>query len=86
MKKIKLLAIGALVMGAFCFGKVVGTSEAAALEYPEMNAAKKNLEAAKANLQKAAKSFSGHRDEAIKYADKAIKEIDEGILAADKEK
>jgi len=86
MKTVKLFALSALVVGAFCFGKSLSTVETKIVEFPELNAAKNNLMQAKANLDKAAKEFGGHRKKALEYADKAIKEVDESVLAGDKDK
>lgn len=76
MKTIKLFAIGAAVIGAFCFGKSMATGN-----HPEMMAAKEKLESAKINLQKAAHDYSGHRAKAIEHVDLAIKEINDGITS-----
>jgi hypothetical protein len=56
------------------------------VEYPELNAAKKNLIDANAHLSKAAKDFGGPRSKAAEYVDKAVKEIDEAVLYGDKQK
>jgi hypothetical protein len=74
---LRLLAIGAMVVCAFCFGRSVA-------EFPELNAAKQKLLGAKTNLENAAKEFGGHRVKAIEATEKAIKEIDEAILYGDK--
>lgn len=84
MKTVKLFALSALVVGAFCFGKSLSTAETKIVEFPELNAAKKNLLEAKSHLEKAAKDFGGHRAKALEHADKAIKEIDEAVLYGDK--
>lgn len=86
MKTVKIFALSALVIGAFCFGKSLSTVETKIVEFPELNAAKKNLMEAKSHLDKAAKDFKGHRAKALEYADKAIKEVDEAVLAGDNEK
>ena len=86
MKTVKVIALSALVIGAFCFGKSLSTVEVKIVEYPELNAAKKNLMEAKSHLDKAAKDFGGHRSKAAEYTDKAIKEIDEAVLYGDKQK
>ena len=86
MKTVKLIALSALVVGAFCFGKSLSTVETKIVEFPELNAAKKDLMSAKSHLDKAAKDFKGHRAKALEYADKAIKEVDEAVLAGDNEK
>ena len=83
MNKIKVLTISALIIGAFCFGKVLNTSGFAD-KHPMMEAAKKNLEQAKNNLKNAAHDFGGHRIKAIALVDQAIKEIEEGIAVSDK--
>ena len=77
--KVKVVAICALVVGAFCLGM-------AAVEFPELNAAKKNLMDAKNHLQNAKRDFGGHRAKAADAVDKAVKEIDEAILYGDKNK
>ncbi len=74
---VKTVAICALVIGAFCFGKAVA-------EFPELNAAKKNLLESKNHLNNAARDFGGHRAKALDAVDKAIKEVDEAILYGDK--
>ena len=79
MKTLKTTAICALVVLAFCFGK-------AAVEFPELNAAKKSLVDAKNHLQNAKRDFGGHRSKAADAVDKAVKEIDEAILYGDKHK
>jgi hypothetical protein len=86
MKIIKNLALSALVVGAFCFGKSLSTVETKIVEYPELNMAKKSLMDAKSHLDKAAKDFGGHRSKANDYVDKAIKEVDEAVLYGDKQK
>ena len=78
MKTLKTLGVCALVVSAFCFGR--------ALEFPELNAAKKNLMEAKTHLNNAKRDFGGHRAKASDAVDKAIKEIDEAILYGDKNK
>ncbi len=84
MKTVKIFALSALVIGAFCFGKSLGTVETKIVEFPELNAAKKNLMEAKSHLEKANKDFGGHRAKALEHADKAIKEVDEAVLYGDK--
>ena len=84
MKTVKLFALSALVVGAFCFGKSLSTVETKIVEFPELNAAKKDLMSAKSHLEKANKDFGGHRAKALEHADKAIKEIDEAVLYGDK--
>jgi len=74
---IKAVAVCGLVVGAFCFGKAVA-------EFPELNAAKKNLLEAKNHLNAAASDFGGHRVKALESVEKAVKEVDEAILYADK--
>ena len=74
---LKTVAICALMISAFCFGK-------AAAEFPELNAAKRNLQQAKINLEKAATDFGGHKMKAAEAVEKAIKEVDEAILYGDK--
>ena len=71
------MAIGALVISAFCFGRAVA-------EFPELNAAKRNLQQAKMNLEKAATDFGGHKMKAAEAVERAIKEVDEAILYGDK--
>jgi uncharacterized membrane-anchored protein YhcB (DUF1043 family) len=73
----KTVAVGALVVGAFCFGKAVA-------EFPELQASKRNLMEAKNHLNKAAKEFGGHRAKAADAVDKAIEEVDKAILYGDK--
>jgi len=80
---LKTLAICAVVVGAFCFGKSFNT---AAEEYPELMAAKNHLTQGKTNLQKAASDFDGHRVKAIEHLDKAINEINLAVEYADKHK
>jgi hypothetical protein len=84
MKTVKLFALSALVIGAFCFGKSLSKVETKMVEFPELNAAKNHLMQAKSSLEKAAKDFGGHRAKAMEHADKAIKEVDEAILYGDK--
>jgi hypothetical protein len=86
MKTLKMIALSAVVIGAFCFGKSLSTVEVKIVEFPELNAAKKSIMEGKAYLQKAKKDFGGHRTKAAEYADKVIKEIDEAVLYGDKEK
>jgi hypothetical protein len=86
MKTVKVIALSALVIGAFCFGKSLSTVEVKIVEYPELNAAKRSLMDGKAHLDKAAKDFGGHRSKAADYTDKAIKEVDEAVLYGDKQK
>ena len=86
MKTVKVFALSALVVGAFCFGKSLSTVETKLVEFPELNMAKKNLMEAKSHLEKANKEFKGHRAKALEYADKAIKEVDEAVLAGDSQK
>ena len=81
MRKIKLVGISVLAIGAFCFGKVVGASDKVQEKYPEMMAGKKHLEQAKENLKEAMHDYNGHRVNAIEHIDKAIKEIEEGIAS-----
>lgn len=86
MKTFKIMSVSALVVVAFCFGKTFSSFEKNLVEFPELNAAKKNLMESKNHLDKAAKDFKGHRAKAIEYTDKAIKEVDQAILAGDAEK
>jgi hypothetical protein len=86
MKTVKTIALSALVIGAFCFGKSLSTVETKIVEYPDLTAAKNHLMQAKTSLDKAAKDFKGHRAKALEYADKAIKEVDEAVLAGDNQK
>ena len=86
MKTVKIFALSALVIGAFCFGKSLSKVETKIVEYPELNMAKKDLMSGKSHLDKAAKDFGGHRSKASEYVDKAIKEIDEAVLFGDKQK
>jgi hypothetical protein len=74
---LKTAAICALVIAAFCFGKAVA-------EFPELNAAKRNLVEGRTHLNNAARDFGGHRAKAVEALDRAIKEIDEAILYGDK--
>ena len=76
---LKIMGIAVLVVSAFCFGR-------SAVEFPELNAAKKSLMEAKTRLQNAARDFGGHRTKAAEAVDKAIKEVDEAILYGDKNK
>lgn len=78
MKTIKTLAIGAALIGAFCFGKAYQE------KHPHMNAAKTKLEEAKAQLQKAAHDYSGHRTKAVGFIDQALAEIAAGIASEKK--
>lgn len=73
---IKTIAVCALVIGAFCFGKATG-------EFPELKAAKKSLNEAKTHLKNAARDFGGHRTKAADAVDKAIEEIDKAITYGD---
>ena len=86
MKTVKLFALSAVIVAAFCYGKSLSKVEIKIVEYPELNAAKKGLMDANAHLAKAAKDFGGHRSKAAEYVDKAIKEIDEAVLYGDKQK
>ncbi|MBS1682148.1 MAG: hypothetical protein JST48_10570 [Bacteroidetes bacterium] len=79
MKTLKTVAVCALVVAAFCFGK-------AAAEFPQLSAAKKSLIEAKNHLQMAKRDFGGHRAKAAEAVDKAVKEVDEAILYGDKKK
>jgi len=83
MKTIKLFSLGALVIGAFCFGKV---SDSMQDKHPHMSAAKNKLQDAKDQLQKAAHTYEGHRVKAIEYIESALKEINEGLASNKKEK
>ncbi|MBS1949456.1 MAG: hypothetical protein OJF59_000459 [Cytophagales bacterium] len=74
---LKITAVIALVAGAFFAG-------VAAVEFPEMTAAKNHMIQAKNNLSKAATQFGGHKAKALEYLDKAIKEVDEAVLYGDK--
>jgi uncharacterized membrane-anchored protein YhcB (DUF1043 family) len=74
---VKVIAICAIIIGAFCFGRT-------SAEFPELQAAKRNLIEAKNHLNKAAKEFGGHRAKAADAADKAIEEVDKAILYGDK--
>ena len=75
MKTIKLAGVCALIVGAFCFGRILDD------KHPHMNAAKLKLEEAKAQLQKATHDYSGHRAKAIEHIDIAWKEINDGIAS-----
>lgn len=75
MKTIKVMAVSALVIGAFCFGKSYQG------KHPHMEAAKLRLDEAKNQLQKASHDYNGHRVKAIEHINMAIKEIDEGIAS-----
>jgi hypothetical protein len=75
MKTIKVIAISALVIGAFCFGKSYQG------KHPHMEGAKLKLNEAKNQLQKAEHDYNGHRAKAIEHINMAIKEIDEGIAS-----
>jgi hypothetical protein len=86
MKTVKLFALSALVIGAFCFGKSLSTVETKIVEFPELTAAKNHLMQAKTSLDKATKDFKGHRAKALEFCDKAIKEVDEAVLAGDNQK
>ncbi len=81
MKKIKVFAVCAAIIGAFCFGNSLRLGDE---KHPFMHAAKKNLEQAKKDLEAAANDFGGHRVKAIGLIDQAIGEIKEGIAVADK--
>ena len=81
MKKIKVFAVCAAIIGAFCFGKSLNFGDG---NHPFMHAAKKNLHQAKKDLQAAAHDFGGHRIKAIGLIEQAVKEIEEGIAVADK--
>ena len=80
MKTLKVLALSAVIVGAFCYGKSLSKVEVKMVEYPELNAAKRSLMDANSHLSKAAKDFGGHRSKAAEYVDKAIKEVDEAVL------
>jgi hypothetical protein len=82
--KVKTLAICALVIGAFCFGKSLTPGEKKMFEFPELNAAKRDLLSGRGHLDKASRDFGGHRAKAVEHLDKAVKEIDEAILYGDK--
>ncbi|MBS1488943.1 MAG: hypothetical protein JSS93_00270 [Bacteroidetes bacterium] len=75
---LKTMSVIALVAGAFCAGV------AAAVEFPELTAAKNHMMQAKNNLQKAATEFGGHKAKSLEYLDKAIKEVDEAVLYGDR--
>jgi hypothetical protein len=81
MKTIKLFALGALLIGAFCFGKVTNSLQE---KHPHMSAAKNKLQEAKDQLQKAAHTYDGHRVKAIEYIESALKEINEGLASQKK--
>jgi len=72
---LRSVAICALVIGAFCFGKAVA-------EFPELQAAKKDLMQAKTHLNNAKRDFGGHRAKAADAVDKAVEEIDKAIQAS----
>lgn len=74
---LKTLAICALVVGAFCFGRSYA-------DFPELQKAKNNVMQAKTHLNNAAREFGGHRAKAVDACDKAIEEIDKAILYGDK--
>ena len=74
---LKVAAICALVISAFCFGRAVA-------EFPEFQAAKTNLMQAKNHLENAKKDFGGHRAKAADAVGKAIEEIDKAVAYGDK--
>jgi hypothetical protein len=76
MKTVKTIAICALVVGAFCFGRAMA-------EFPELNAAKKSLLDAKNHLNSAKRDFGGYRTKAAEAVDKAIEQIDKAITYGD---
>jgi hypothetical protein len=82
--RVKTLVVCALVISAFCFGKSLTPSEKKMFEFPELNAAKRDLVSGRAHLDKAARDFGGHRAKAVEHLDKAIHEIDEAIAYGDK--
>jgi hypothetical protein len=71
----KLIAVGALVAGAF----VAGTQAA----QPHMQAALESLRTARQSLVQASSNKAGHRANAIKLVDQAIDEVKAGIAAAE---
>ena len=81
---VRTLAICALVVGAFCFGKSFSASSVKMDEFPELTAAKNHMLQAKTNLQKAASDFGGHKAKAMDHLEKAIGNIDDAIAYGDK--
>jgi hypothetical protein len=74
MRTLKLFTLSAIVIIAFCFGKLAGTPD-----NNELQTAKKYLGEVKYNLQKAASDYNGHRTQAVNYVDLAMKEINDGL-------
>jgi hypothetical protein len=79
MRTLKLFAVSAIIIIAFCFGKLVNTTKQEQSNNNELLAAKKYLGEVKHNLQKAASDYNGHRTKAVDYVDLAMKEINDGL-------